>query len=65
ALDRLPLKCRKVFEMSCLDGMKYKDIAQELNISLITVKSQRARAIELLKKQLKNNPHLLLFLTSI
>ena len=65
ALDKLPVKCRKVFELSCLDGMKYKDIAQELDISVNTVKSQRARAIELLKKHLKNNPYLLLLLTSI
>ncbi len=44
ALDTLPAKCRKVFELSCLDGVKYKDIAEELDISVNTVKSQRARA---------------------
>ena len=65
ALETLPAKCRKVFELSCLEGVKYKDIAQELNISLNTVKSQRARAIELLKKQLKNNPYLTLLLSSL
>lgn len=63
ALEKLPPKCRKVFELSCLKGLKYKDIAKDLDISLNTVKSQRSRAIELLKKQLQNNPFLLLFLS--
>ncbi|WP_158651243.1 RNA polymerase sigma factor [Pseudotamlana carrageenivorans] len=56
ALERLPEKCRKVFEMSCIDGVKYKDIAEELQISINTVKSQRARAVDLLKAQLKDYP---------
>lgn len=62
ALDSLPEKCKEVFELSCLEGMKYKDIAQQLNISINTVKSQRARAIELLKVKLINYPELLFFL---
>ncbi|MFD2033665.1 RNA polymerase sigma-70 factor [Belliella marina] len=49
ALDALPDKCRKVFELSCLEGMKYKQISEELGISLNTVKSQRSRAIKLIK----------------
>ena len=56
ALEKLPEKCKKVFELSCLEGMKYKDIAEDLQISINTVKSQRARAIELLKNQLKDYP---------
>lgn len=64
ALDKLPPKCRKVFELSCLKGLKYKDIAKDLDISINTVKSQRARAIELLKNHLKDNPFLMIFLSS-
>lgn len=56
ALASLPPKCRKVFELSCLEGVKYKDISEELQISINTVKSQRARAIELLKEHLKDYP---------
>lgn len=56
ALEKLPEKCKKVFELSCLEGMKYKDIAEDLQISINTVKSQRARAIELLKNDLKDHP---------
>ena len=54
ALETLPVKCRRVFELSCLKGLKYKEIAEDMNISVNTVKSQRARAIELLKTQLKD-----------
>lgn len=53
ALESLPKKCRRIFELSCLDGVKYKDIAEDLQISINTVKSQRSRAIELLKAHLK------------
>lgn len=55
ALETLPKKCRKIFELSCLEGLKYKDIAEDLQISINTVKSQRARAIELLKIHLKTH----------
>lgn len=65
ALETLPEKCRKVFELSCLDGIKYKDIADDLKISLNTVKSQRARAISLLKVYLKDHPFYTVFLYSL
>jgi len=63
ALDSLPEKCRQVFELSCLEGMKYKDIAEDLQISVNTVKSQRARAIDLLRQKLKDYPFFQLFLS--
>ena len=63
ALETLPEKCRKVFELSCLEDVKYKDIAEDLQISINTVKSQRARAIKLLKSYLKNYPLYQLFLS--
>ena len=65
ALDTLPDKCKQVFEMSCLDGVKYQDIADEMQISLNTVKSQRARAIQLLKDRFKNQRFYTLFLSTL
>ncbi|UKM64503.1 RNA polymerase sigma-70 factor [Flavobacteriaceae bacterium GSB9] len=64
ALEDLPEKCRKVFELSCLEGIKYKDIAEDLQISINTVKSQRARAIALLKENLKDRPLFQILLAS-
>lgn len=37
-LSTLPQQCRTVFTMSCLEGKKYKEIAEELRISVNTVK---------------------------
>ncbi|MEQ6118399.1 RNA polymerase sigma-70 factor [Reichenbachiella sp. MALMAid0571] len=65
ALDSLPAKCRRVFELSCLDGVKYQDIADEMQISLNTVKSQRARAIQLLKDHFKGQSFYTLFLSTL
>lgn len=62
ALNTLPPKCREVFKLSCIEGLKYKDIAEDLQITVNTVKSQRARAIQLLKIQLKNYPFLQLII---
>ena len=62
-LNQLPEGCKEIFELSTIEGLKYKEIASKLDISVNTVKSQRARAIKLLKEKLKNHPFLLLFLT--
>lgn len=65
ALEKLPTKCRKVLELSCIQGLKYVEIAEDLQISLNTVKSQRNRAIKLLKKQLNKNSFFPIFLASL
>jgi RNA polymerase sigma-70 factor (ECF subfamily) len=55
ALQSLPPKCGQVFRMYYLEEKSLQEIAVELNLSLSTVKSQKGRAIELLRKKL---PHL-------
>ncbi len=50
AIDRLPTRCREIFLMSKRDGMKYAEIAQELNISPRTVENQIAKALRTLKE---------------
>ncbi len=64
AVDSLPYKCKRVFELCCIEGLKYKEVAEDLNISVNTVKSQRARAITLLKDQFKNQPLILVILNN-
>ena len=61
AIDSLPIKCKRVFELCCIEGLKYKEVAEDLDISVNTVKSQRARAIALLKDKFKNH-HLFLII---
>ena len=49
-IDELPEQCRKVFLMA-LDGKKNKEIADALQISVVTVKTQKMRAMQKIKKQ--------------
>ncbi len=53
ALDKLPEKCRLVFEMSRYRDMKYREIAQTLGISPKTVEAHMSKAINSLRKDLE------------
>ena len=50
AIDSLPEKCRKVFILSKRDGMKYEEIAEELGLSVNTVRNQISKALKVLKE---------------
>jgi len=52
ALDMLPDRCKKVFELS-LKGLKNNEIAEEMKISIETVKSHKKKGKVLLKNILK------------
>ena len=45
ALSRLPAQTRRVFELSQIDGLKQRAIANELNISPRTVRRQLRKAL--------------------
>jgi len=45
AIDQLPSKCRLIFKLAKEDGLKYKEIAEILNISVKTVENQLAIAL--------------------
>ncbi|HEY8935746.1 MAG TPA: RNA polymerase sigma-70 factor [Cyclobacteriaceae bacterium] len=55
ALEDLPLECRKIFELSRLEGLKYQEIAVKLNISIKTVETQISRALSKLRVMLKEH----------
>lgn len=50
AIDSLPEKCREVFIMSKRDGLKYDEIAEELGLSVNTVRNQISKALKVLKE---------------
>ena len=50
AIDSLPEKCREVFVMSKRDGLKYEEIAEELGLSVNTVRNQISKALRILKE---------------
>jgi RNA polymerase sigma-70 factor (family 1) len=62
AVQNLPSKYRQIFNMLYVEGKEVKDIARELNLPLSTVKSQKGRTLELLRKQLPHLGSLLLLL---
>jgi RNA polymerase sigma-70 factor (ECF subfamily) len=47
---RLPKKCRTIFEMFYIERKPIKEIAKELSVSVNTVKSQKQRALQLLRE---------------
>lgn len=55
AISELPEQCRKVFELSRYEGLKYKEIAQRLNISVKTVETHMSNALKTLRVVLKDS----------
>ena len=49
AIDSLPPKCREVFILSKRDGLKYEEIAEELDLSVNTVRNQISKALKMIK----------------
>ena len=64
ALDTLPERCREVFIKSRIEGLKYKEISDELGISVNTVENQMVTALKKLRVALKVYLPLLLFLVN-
>jgi RNA polymerase sigma-70 factor (ECF subfamily) len=59
AVEKLPGKYKRVFDMFYLHGRELMDIASELDLPLATVKSRKKRTLEILRAQL---PHLGFFI---
>ncbi len=59
SIDQLPPRCREIFILH-MEGKKNEEIAQALGLSIETVKTQKKRAVQFLKKQMGS----LFFLTS-
>ena len=54
AIDELPEKCREIFLMSKRDGYSNEEIADELGISIKTVKNQMTKAFSRLREALSS-----------
>lgn len=52
AIDKLPEGCRMVLKLAYFEGLKNDEIATELGISINTVKTQRQRAMKLMRLSL-------------
>ncbi len=54
ALQKLPPRCREIFELSRFKGLKNNEIAEKLNISRRTVEIQISLALKTMRGELKD-----------
>ena len=52
ALRDLPPRCREVFELSRVNGLRYAEIAEALGISQKTVEAQMGKALRIMRERL-------------
>lgn len=53
-INRLPRQCQIIFRLSREEGLRYREIADKLNISIKTVETQMGRALKVLRDKI---PH--------
>ena len=53
SIQQLPPQCQKVFKMSRFEGLKHKEIAETLGISVKTVKIHIGKALRHIKESVK------------
>jgi RNA polymerase sigma-70 factor (ECF subfamily) len=63
AVSELPEQMRTIFELSRYEGLKYAEIARQLNVSVNTVETQMSRALK--KLRLKLAAYLSVFLIAM
>jgi RNA polymerase sigma factor (sigma-70 family) len=61
----LPVKCARVFKMFYFEGKSYQEIADELEVSIHTVRNQKARAMELFKEKIPKHFLSILLIASL
>jgi RNA polymerase sigma-70 factor (ECF subfamily) len=54
ALNELPEQCRTVFQLSRFEELRYREIADRLQISVKTVENQIGKALKLLRAKLSD-----------
>ncbi len=52
ALNKLPEQCRTIFQMSRFEELKYKEIAEKLNLSVKTIENQMGKALKIMRTEL-------------
>ncbi|MEW7291520.1 RNA polymerase sigma factor [Aquimarina sp. 2304DJ70-9] len=54
-IDKLPPKCKEVFVLNKMQGFKYKEVAEQLGVSVKTVEAQLSKAMTRIKEALDAN----------
>ena len=65
-MDNLPPKCKEIFILGCVEGLSYKDVAEQLGVSVNTVKTQVKVAYNKIRSELgdRNKNFMLTLCTS-
>lgn len=61
AIGRLPEQCRRIFEMSRFEELRYGEIADRLDLSIKTVENQIGKALRILRTELSDYLPVLLY----
>lgn len=63
-IDSLPEKCREIFILACVEGLKYREVAERLDVSVNTVKTQVKSAYTKLRDEfdLKDRELIIVFI---
>lgn len=64
AIDKLPEQRRKIFIQSRYEGLKYREIADKMGLSIKTVENQMGKALGFLRTELKDYLPVILLLFS-
>ena len=62
AVENLPPRTKAIFKAVVMDGKRYKEVADELEVSVNTIKTTLSRAVTTLREQLSDKAFLLLLL---
>lgn len=62
AVNELPSEMKRIFQLKYAHDLTMNEIAEDLNISVSTVKTQLSRARQKLRTQLAKHTHLLFFI---
>jgi RNA polymerase sigma-70 factor (ECF subfamily) len=53
-IENLPEKCAEIFKLARFENLKYREIAEKLNISVKTVEAQMSKALRILRDNLSD-----------
>ena len=59
-IEQLPTECKRIFKLSRFEELKYKEIAEQLQISIKTVETQMSRALKFLRNHMSDYIKLLI-----
>lgn len=60
AIESLPPQCRIIFAKSRYESLSYKEIADEMDLSVKTVENQMGKALRLMREALQDYLHILI-----